>query len=121
MFYKVAQSGGSFVVATFFDPETKEVETKVARDYDYADCSRDNDEIYYMPINEEVKKLWYRHNGVITVGDTVKVVKGRKVPVGTVATVTDIRDWKDQYGRVQTRYAYLDNGQRTSVSNCELI
>ena len=56
MFYKVAQSGGSFVVAILFDPETKETKDVVARDYDYADCSRDNDEVYYMPINEEAKK-----------------------------------------------------------------
>ena len=74
-----------------------------------------------MPINEQAKKAYYRHIGKICVGDTIKVVKGRKVPIGTIATVTDIRDWKDQYGRTQTRYAYLDNGQRTSVSNCELI
>lgn len=121
MFYKVAQTGGSFVVATLFDPETNEVKTEVARDYDYDDCSRDNDEIYYMPINEEVQKLYFRHIGKICVGDTVEVVKGRKVPIGTIAEVVDIRDWKDQYGRVQTRYAYLSNGMKTSTSNCEIV
>lgn len=121
MFYKVAQSGGSFVVAILFDPETKEVKDVVARDYDYSDCSRDNDEVYYMPINEDARRAYLRYIGVISVGDTVKVIKGRKVPIGTIAEVVDIRDWKDQYGRVQTRYAYLSNGMKTSTSNCEIV
>lgn len=121
MFYKVAQSGGSFIVATFFNPETNEVKTEVVRDYDYADCSRDNDELYYMPIDEDARRAFLRFNGVVSIGDTVKVVKGRKVPIGTIAEVVDIRDWKDQYGRVQTRYAYLSNGMKTSTSNCEIV
>lgn len=121
MFYKVAQSGSIFITALFFDPETKEVRNEVVRDYDYADGSRDNDELYYMPIDEEVKKLYLRHIGIISVGDTIEVVKGRKVPIGTIADVIDIRDWKDQYGRVQTRYAYLSNGQKTNITNCKIV
>ena len=120
-FQKVAQSGGSYVVATFFNPETKETDTRCVRDYDYADCSRDNDELYYMPIDEEARRLYLRHMGVISAGDTVKVVKGRKVPVGTVAVVEKLYDWKDQYGRTQTTYAVLDNGMKTSVGNCVLV
>ena len=120
-FRKVAQSGGSYVVATFFNPETKETDSRCVRDYDYADCSRDNDELYYMPIDEEARRLYLRHMGVISAGDIVKVVKGRKVPVGTVAVVEKLYDWKDQYGRTQTTYAVLDNGMKTSVGNCVLV
>ena len=121
MFYKVSQTGGSYVVAILFNPETKETKNVVARDYDYADCSRDNDEVYYMPINEEARRAYLRHIGVISIGDTIKVVKGRKVPIGTIDTVVDKRDWKDIYGRVQTTYVYLSNGMKTSISNCELV
>ena len=50
-FYKVRQEGGSYVVATLYNPITKESKTICVRDYDYFDCSRDNDKIYYMDIN----------------------------------------------------------------------
>lgn len=55
-FYKVAQNGGCYISATFYNPDTKEVVSCCVRDYDYADCSRDNDELYYIEIDEEVKK-----------------------------------------------------------------
>lgn len=120
-FKKVAQSGGVFIVATFFNPTTKETYTHCVRDYDYADGSRDDDEAYYMPIDEDAVRLWKKFNGVIQEGDTIEVVKGRKVPIGTVAKVERLYDWKDVYGRVQTRYAVLSNGLKTSVDNCKII
>lgn len=120
-FYKVAQSGGSYVVATFYNPNTGEERTKRVRDYDYGDGSRDDDELYYMEIDEEVRKIWLHKNGVILPGDRVKVVKGRKIPKGTEAVVERFFDWKDQYGRVQTRYVIFTDGRKTSVSNLVLI
>jgi len=120
-FYKVAQDGGSYVVATFYNPETNETFSKCVRDYDYSDCSRDNDELYYMDIDNEARIKWLHSKGVILVGDTVEVVKGRKVPVGTVARVIDKKPYKDRYGRIQTIYLYLDNGMRTSEDNCKLL
>lgn len=120
-FFKVAQEGGTYIVATFFNPDTKEVFTKCVRDYDYSDCSRDDDELYYMPINEKVRHMYLNYNGVICIGDMVKVVKGRKVPIGTVGVVVDLKPWRDKYGRVQTVYAYLHNGYKASVANCVLV
>ncbi len=120
-FYKVGQSGSCYVSATFYNPETKETKTCCVRDYDYADCSRDDDDLYYMEINEEVRKQFMHDNGYILIGDTVKVVKGRKVPIGTVAKVTDERIYKDRYGRIRTLYVYLDNGMKTNINNCELM
>ena len=38
-FYKVCQSGGTYVTATFFNPCTLEEYTQCVRDYDYSDCS----------------------------------------------------------------------------------
>lgn len=120
-FYKVAQDGGTYVVATFYNPVTNETFTKCVRDYDYADCSRDNDELYYMDINNEARTKWLHSKGVILIGDMVEVIKGRKVPVGTVARVTDKKPYKDRYGRTQTIYLYFDNGMRTSEDNCKLL
>ena len=120
-FYKVNQTGGSYVVALFVNPVTWKSYTVCVRDYDYSDCSRDNDELYHMPIDEEAADAWRKHIGIVEAGDTVKVVKGRKVPLGTVAKVTRVYDYKDRYGRVVAVYAVLDNGQKTSVYNCEII
>ena len=120
-FYKVNQTGGSYVVALFVNPISWESYTVCVRDYDYADCSRDNDELYYMPIDEEAANAWRKHIGIVEAGDTVKVVKGRKVPLGTVAKVTRVYDYKDRYGRVVAVYAVLDNGMKTSVNNCEIV
>ena len=120
-FYKVSQHGGSYVVAIFFNPETKEEYSKCVRDYDYADCSRDDDELYYMDIDEEVANAWQHHNGEILVSDTVRVVKGRKVPLGTVAKVTAKRPYYDRYNRWVADYLYFDNGMKTNVKNCEFV
>ena len=119
-FYKVWQGGGTYVSATFFNPITQEYKTCCVRDYDYYDCSRDNDSLYYMEIDEDVKRKWYHFNGLLMVGDKVEVVKGRKLPVGTVGTITRIYDWKDRYGRVQTTYAVFEDGRKTNIYNCKL-
>ena len=120
-YYKVSHEGNSFITGYFYNPITKEGKRIVLRDYDYEDCNRDNDELYYMPINEEVRTIWLHDNGIIQTGDTVKVVKGRKVPIGTIAKVVSLTKYKDRYGRFQCIYANLDNGQRTNVYNCELL
>lgn len=120
-YFKVAENGGSYVVATFYNPDTHDVFTECVRDYDYDDGSRDNDELYYMPIDEAARVKYLHHNGVILKGDTVEVVKGRKVKLGTVATVTDIKPYYDRYGRVACYYAYLSTGERTNINNCKLI
>ena len=118
---KISHEGSSFITGYFYNPITKEGKRLVLRDYDYDDCSRDNDELYYMPINEEVRRIYLHDNGIILKDDTVKVVKGRKVPIGTIAKVVSLTEYKDRYGRVQCIYANLDNGQRTNVDNCELL
>ena len=116
-FYKVCQSGGSYVTATFFNPCTLEEYTKCVRDYDYSDCSRDDDELYYMDIDRNAERAWKHHNGEILWGDEVKVVKGHKVPVGTIANVKEIHPYYDRYHRWVCDYAYLDNGMKTNVNN----
>lgn len=120
-YFKVDQKGASFIVATFFNPNTGDTITKTVRDYDYADRRNDNDELYYMPIDQNARIKWMHHNGQIVVNDTIEVFKGRKVKVGTVARVTAIKPVYDRYGRWVADYAHLDNGQRTNVTNCKLV
>ena len=119
-FYKVGQDGGTYVVATLYNPITDETKTQRVRDYDYADGSRDDDELYDMPIDEEVRRIWLHRNGLILVGDTIKVVKGRKIPHGTVGKVVDKKPWRDNYGRTRAIYLYLDNGDKVNEDNCIL-
>ena len=119
-FYKVEEHGGTFVTATFFNPDTKEEYSACVRDYDYADCSRDDDEAYYAPIDEDVKKIWKRHHGEIQIGDKVRVVKGRKIPHGTVGTVKAIYPYYDCYHRWIADYAYFVEGGKTNIQNCVL-
>ena len=120
-FFKIGQSLTGYVVAYFYNPITKEHRSKCVRDWDYADCSRDIDELYYMPVNEDVRRQYNRDNGVISIGDTVKVVKGRKIPKGTVAIVEEIKPWYDCYGRRQATYLYFTDGTRTNENNCVLV
>ena len=119
-FYKVFQSGGSYVTADFFNPTTKEEYSVCVRDYDYFDCSRDNDELYHMEINEDVEKEWRHFKGEILVGDVVKVVKGRKIPHGTIGTVKAIYPYKDCYNRWIADYVYFVEGGKTNIQNCVL-
>ena len=120
-FFKVDQRGGSFIVATFYNPDTRESMVETVRDYDYEDRRNDNDELYYMPIDQSVRKTWLHHNGKILEGDTVEVFKGRKIRIGTIAKVRKIQPYNDKYGRWVCDYAYFDDGQRTNVTNCRLL
>ena len=119
-FSKVDQSGSSYIVATFYNPTTEETRSETVRDYDYDDKRNDVDELYYMPIDNDVRRQWLHKNGAILAGDVVEVFKGRKVKIGTVARVTEIKPYYDHYGRWTCDYAYLDNGQRTNVNNCKI-
>jgi len=119
-FYKVNESNGCVCVGTFYNPDTEESFTKITWDID--DIRLDQDEeiqIYsYMPINKDVR--WLHRAGVIQEGDQIKVIKGRKVPIGTIATVKEIKPFYDKYKRWQADYLYLDNGMKTNINNCVL-
>lgn len=120
-FYKVSENGGTFVTGIFYNPVTGEEKSEVLRDYDYSDGSRDNDELYYMEIDEEVRHIWLNSKGIICKGDTVQVVKGRTLSHGYTATVKDKRDYRDKYGRWIATYLYFTDGRKINEANCELI
>ena len=119
-FYKVSHNGGMFVTGVIFNPVTKEHELLKLADFDddrIGVCS----EWYDEPIDEEAARAWSRHLGIVSVGDTVEVYRGRKIPVGTVAKVARLQNWRDVYGRLQTVYAVFTDGRRTSVDNCRIV
>ena len=118
---KIRQEGGSYIVAYFFNIKTLEVESFSVRDYDYSDCSRDDDDLYYMDIDQDALKAFYRSRGIIQEGDRVMIVKGRKFPAGTVKTVRKIYPLKDRYNRWIADYLYFDDGTKCDMKNCILI
>ena len=121
-FYKVAESNGGVCVGTFYNPDTKEVFTKITWDIDrpYINDDEEIEILRYLPIDKKMRWQWLHEKGVIQEGDQIKVVKGRKVPIGTVATVKEIKPFYDRYRRWQADYLYLDNGMKTNINNCVL-
>lgn len=122
-FYKVAVDGFSLTRATFFNPSTMESFSKIVWDIDN-DRLLDDEEMQilrFLPINEEICKVWKHHNGQILVGDTARVIKGRKMPIGYIGIVEKIKPFYDRYGRWQANYIYFTDGQKTNYNNCELI
>jgi len=120
-FYKVSHTGGTYVTGMFFNPITGEEKCELLRDYDYSDCSRDNDELYYMPIDEDIRTIWLHSRGVILVGDSVRVVKGRTIEKGFIGTVKTIKKYTDRYGRWIADYVYFTDGRKINKANCELV
>ena len=120
-FYKIYETGGVYVVGYFYNPITKELKTECLRDYDYDDRRNDNDELYYMPINEEVKKIYLHEKGVILVGDKAKVIKGRTIEHGFIGVVINKKEYKDKFGRWVADYIYFEDGRKINVNNCELV
>lgn len=122
-FYKVSKSGYSIEDAVFYNPETKETFSKIVWDIDDDRMLFDEklQQLRFLPLNYDVRRQWLHEAGFIQEGDTVKVVKGRLVPIGTVATVEKIKPYYDRYHRWVADHVYLDNGMRTNVNNCELV
>ena len=118
---KVAENGASFVVATLYNILTGDETTVIVRDYDYADCSRDNDAWYDAPIDKAARRAWYHKHGVITDGSRAMVIKGRKVPAGYVGVVDRIKAIKDRYGRWVADYVIFSDGKATNMDNCVLV
>ena len=122
-FYKVHTSGFSLTIATFYNPITKESFSRKVWDIDDDRLLWEDDiqELRDMPIDKEVQRMYYHHNGRILERDIVKVVKGRKMPVGYIGTVKEIKPYYDRYKRWQANYVYFADGQRTNINNCVLI
>lgn len=122
-FYKVAEDNGGVCVGTFFNPDTKESFSRITWDIDrpYINDDEEVEILRYLPINDTVRKIWMHHNGRILIGDTVEVFKGRKIPIGYIGVVEDIKPFYDRYHRWQADYIYFADGKRTNYNNCKLV
>lgn len=121
-FYKVAENNGGVCIGTFFNPNTMESFSKKVWDIDDDRLLWDEEiqTLRYLPINETIRTMWKHHNGEILIGDTARVVKGRKMPIGYIGVVEKIKPFYDRYGRWKCNYIYFADGQRTNYDNCVL-
>lgn len=121
-FYKVNTSGFGVTTATFFNPITKEIFSKVVWDIDNDGVKEANKELYLMPICDVAKKMYLRHLGQVQVGDEVEIFKGRKM-VGEIKKVVRFREWSKSgtYGNVGRTYAIFSDGTSVNVENCRLV
>ena len=127
-FYKVDEDFKySLKYITMFNPITKEEKSILVDDTEYGyleryDLDYTPEEIeflrYDLQINDIVRTLWLDSKNIIHIGSKVKVIKGRKVKIGTEAIVKDMYDYKDKYGRYVTTYLVFEDGQKTSINNC---
>lgn len=69
---------------------------------------------------EEQARIDHKKNPSISVGDWVRIVKGRKYDHGIEFSVQGFPKYHDRYGRVQT--VYVEGGDyKTDIHNVELI
>lgn len=132
------ETSPSLVHVLMWNPDTKELRRIVVEDYEYAypdgpfmtesirEYGLDEVErIHDAPVDEDALRDYAIHRNIVSVHAIVRVAKGRKVPVGTVGTVTRIRDIHDRYGRHVATYADLkaEDGNRhsTSIENLTVI
>jgi hypothetical protein len=120
-FYKISHHGSVYVTGEFYNPITKELKSELLADYDYADGSRDNVELYDMPIDKEARRQYYYDKGIIQEGDYARVVKGRTIEHGYIGKVVKIKPHNDRYGRWLADYIYFEDGKRINIGNCELV
>lgn len=118
---KVSEKGGSYVVALLYNVVTGESASLCVRDYDYQDCSRDCDFWYYAPIDKAAYEAYCRKNAIIYPGASVMVIKGRKIPLGTLARVERIKPITDRHGRCVADYAVFSDGRSTNINNCIMV
>lgn len=119
----------STIHETFYNPVINEIREQFVHGLDDYELNRMYEGLYNMPYCTDLQVIAYyekedrkiKHkNGVLLNGDTVKIIKGRKIPVGTLKTFKEIQVWKDKYGRNQTYYAIFTDGTKTNIDNCIL-
>ena len=116
---KIGQSFGGVSTASFYNPDTEDLISVIVCDVDRPYV--DKPELFRMSVDDSLLRVYNHRHGIIQNGDTVEVFKGRKIPIGTVARIKEIRPYYDRYGRWRCDYAYLSNGMKTNVENCRLV
>jgi len=73
-----------------------------------------------MPIDKQARKKYLRFKGIVSTGDVVKVVKGRKYTRGTLIAVKEIYLFDIGYGQ-HIPYISGTNNEKISQYNVELV
>lgn len=123
-FYKVAENGRTYVSAIFFNPITKEEFSSTIYDYEDIRVQISAGELYSMPINEEIRKMWLHKNGIIQIGDLVVIARGRKFKGEQKRVVKEFTySISGMYGRSYGDIEYLvfEDGTKVAKHNCDLI
>lgn len=123
-FYKVDEVGGTYVVATLWNPLTDEIIRTCIYNGDYSEeaYAYPDEEAYNMPMaNEEIITKWKHRNGIILVNDFVKIVKGRKM-VGEIKKVVKEFSYKiKEVYHCYVDYLVFEDGTKVIKDNCELF
>jgi len=131
-FFKVrsgCECRGAYIIETFYNPVKNEIREQLVHNLDDYELNRHYEVLYNMPYCTDMQVNAYyikedrriKHsNGVLLAGDIAKIVKGRKLPIGSLKKFAEIQKWRDRFGRVQTYYAVFTDGTRTNIDNCIL-
>lgn len=111
-FYKVNEiTYSDYTQGIFFNPKTKEEFGMIL----------DGVSIFSLePINDYVRSIWNKEREIV-LGDTVKVVRGKKIPVNTVGTVTRIYPIYNKYNNKVCDYIEIDGIFSTNRDNLRLV
>jgi hypothetical protein len=129
MFYKVAHKVGSLVQVILFDLISEEVKNIIVDDQEaqfqgQGLCSslplEELNQFANMPIDKQARKKYLRFKGIVSTGDVVKVVKGRKYTRGTLIAVKEIYLFDTGYGQ-HIPYISGTNNEKISQYNVELV
>lgn len=79
--------------------------------------------IEYGMANEQEKKDFARRLGYVFEGDTLEIVKGRKLPIGEHKVVKNTYRYEvpNTYGRCYTDYFVFTDGTKTNVENVKQV
>lgn len=130
-FFKMEPNTNSYSLSTaiFYNPNTDIVQSRIVMDSDDDRNYELYKEIYNMPYCKDEQVIAYyekaqrklKHKiGMFMVGDLVKIVKGRKLPIGDIKQIKSFYDWQDRFGRVQARYVIFTDDTKTNKENCSL-
>jgi|GEM_PF-6850715 hypothetical protein len=77
------------------------------------------DNAWQLP-DETERNAYFRHLGIIQVGDIIEVVKGKKYPHGTRGIVTFVYEYQRPNGSGFVTYCLTDNGMKVAAKNVKI-
>lgn len=118
-FYKVGTRGMTYEVAIMYNPFTNEEKTITIYDNDQYNPIV-NDEFYYMPVNEEAKKIYQKKILFqFEKGDKVQIVSGRKMK-GEIKIISKTFKYKVHSG-LFIDYVVFDDNTKVQAEYCNFL